>query len=662
MHIVPAPTLLCLQVAAMFHIASSKGPPEIPQHLSPECKDFLYLCFNRDWKARPLASTLLRHPFLADVPVRSQGGGPSPSAALLAQVGLLGRSRQVGPWEAWRSCSREGACVRWVSVCCATLCSNLKPQPSGRGPLQAWRAPRASGVPAAAPEPSDGQFGTPSPLNPKLAGVPGGAARISLQTTEGGTPGDGAAALSPLGQHAPRRPQWDSAAAPAPSQKQQQQQQPGLSREFSARLGGSPSKRVAMSLRASAPVFSGYASVALSQQLEPLAPRPAPPAAASTAAQEARAQPTVSGALRGSVESGASGAASSAAAGASGASSQLHQSELRRSGSGVQREEEVVSQAADPAAAETQVPAQEADQPAPPAAQVQEPLEEEGVIGPTASETPAALRQRPGVQDLLQPGVQPGGPAGATPSSGGNSSGTNKVGEPGRTSRPVPAWNSNPSCAAVCHLARVPWGFSLWQAKVLLAFSSSCPVHGARLHPALGQAAHASPRCAPCRRAITTPWRSPPGCTLTSCRCWQTPRPQAHSRLAARRGSHRQVPAAWRPPALRRRVQRRRKAKQLQQPLRCSGLRRLSRSPQQRRAATTSTPLQSTWCGPTTTATSMRCPGTWVAGAPAAAPSAQLRSRCRSRSRRRGSSRSRSRRCGSQGSRASRRASRRQTQ
>ncbi|PRW61141.1 mitogen-activated kinase kinase kinase NPK1 isoform X1 [Chlorella sorokiniana] len=55
------------QVAAMFHIASSKGPPEIPQHLSPECKDFLYLCFNRDWKARPAASTLLRHPFLADV-------------------------------------------------------------------------------------------------------------------------------------------------------------------------------------------------------------------------------------------------------------------------------------------------------------------------------------------------------------------------------------------------------------------------------------------------------------------------------------------------------------------------------------------------------------------------------------------------------------------
>ena len=55
------------QVAAMFHIAKSKGPPKIPEHLSPECKDFLYLCFNRNWKERPTAETLLRHAFLKDV-------------------------------------------------------------------------------------------------------------------------------------------------------------------------------------------------------------------------------------------------------------------------------------------------------------------------------------------------------------------------------------------------------------------------------------------------------------------------------------------------------------------------------------------------------------------------------------------------------------------
>lgn len=38
------------QVSAMFQIASSKGPPTIPENLSAECKDFLYLCFNR-WAA-----------------------------------------------------------------------------------------------------------------------------------------------------------------------------------------------------------------------------------------------------------------------------------------------------------------------------------------------------------------------------------------------------------------------------------------------------------------------------------------------------------------------------------------------------------------------------------------------------------------------------------
>jgi hypothetical protein len=34
-------------VAAMFQIASSKDPPPIPEHLSPQAKDFLLMCFNR---------------------------------------------------------------------------------------------------------------------------------------------------------------------------------------------------------------------------------------------------------------------------------------------------------------------------------------------------------------------------------------------------------------------------------------------------------------------------------------------------------------------------------------------------------------------------------------------------------------------------------------
>lgn len=153
----------------MFHIASSKGPPEIPQHLSPECKDFLYLCFNRDWKARPLASTLLRHPFLADVPVRSHSGGPSPSAALLAQVGLRGRlcrGQQAAAAAAQPACP---ACARRRSAALAACTLTTQPawpcRPAGlAGASRLWCAccsgPRAERQPvrdALAPEPKAGR-------------------------------------------------------------------------------------------------------------------------------------------------------------------------------------------------------------------------------------------------------------------------------------------------------------------------------------------------------------------------------------------------------------------------------------------------------------------------------------------------------------------------
>ena len=31
----------------MFHIGMAKGGPPLPEGLSPECRDFLNLCFNR---------------------------------------------------------------------------------------------------------------------------------------------------------------------------------------------------------------------------------------------------------------------------------------------------------------------------------------------------------------------------------------------------------------------------------------------------------------------------------------------------------------------------------------------------------------------------------------------------------------------------------------
>eukprot|EP00210_Caulerpa_lentillifera_P000036 g35.t1 len=54
-------------LTVMFHIASSKGTPPIPEQFSHEARDFLKLCFTRNPKERPNASRLLLHPFVANV-------------------------------------------------------------------------------------------------------------------------------------------------------------------------------------------------------------------------------------------------------------------------------------------------------------------------------------------------------------------------------------------------------------------------------------------------------------------------------------------------------------------------------------------------------------------------------------------------------------------
>ncbi|KAL6752624.1 kinase-like domain-containing protein [Haematococcus lacustris] len=73
------------QVAAMFHIASSKDPPPLPDCLSPEARDFLLLCFNRVPRERPNATRLLRHPWMASIP-------PNPSSLSASGGSSLGRT------------------------------------------------------------------------------------------------------------------------------------------------------------------------------------------------------------------------------------------------------------------------------------------------------------------------------------------------------------------------------------------------------------------------------------------------------------------------------------------------------------------------------------------------------------------------------------------
>ena len=52
-------------VSAMFHIASAPGGPPVPEHLSPELKDFVRLCTMRAPRERPNAARLAMHPFVA---------------------------------------------------------------------------------------------------------------------------------------------------------------------------------------------------------------------------------------------------------------------------------------------------------------------------------------------------------------------------------------------------------------------------------------------------------------------------------------------------------------------------------------------------------------------------------------------------------------------
>ncbi|XP_062006212.1 mitogen-activated protein kinase kinase kinase ANP1 isoform X2 [Rosa rugosa] len=59
------------EVAALFHIGTTKSHPPIPEHISFEAKDFLLKCLQKEPNLRPTASELLQHPFVTGQPVDS---------------------------------------------------------------------------------------------------------------------------------------------------------------------------------------------------------------------------------------------------------------------------------------------------------------------------------------------------------------------------------------------------------------------------------------------------------------------------------------------------------------------------------------------------------------------------------------------------------------
>ncbi|XP_042418818.1 mitogen-activated protein kinase kinase kinase NPK1-like [Zingiber officinale] len=54
------------EVAALFHIGTTKSHPPIPEHLSSDSKDFLLKCLQKEPNLRSTASDLLQHPFVTN--------------------------------------------------------------------------------------------------------------------------------------------------------------------------------------------------------------------------------------------------------------------------------------------------------------------------------------------------------------------------------------------------------------------------------------------------------------------------------------------------------------------------------------------------------------------------------------------------------------------
>jgi serine/threonine protein kinase len=50
-------------MAAMFHIANTNKPPEIPMNFSQDCRNFMSVCLQLDPSKRPNSEELLAHPW-----------------------------------------------------------------------------------------------------------------------------------------------------------------------------------------------------------------------------------------------------------------------------------------------------------------------------------------------------------------------------------------------------------------------------------------------------------------------------------------------------------------------------------------------------------------------------------------------------------------------
>ncbi|XP_042050467.1 mitogen-activated protein kinase kinase kinase NPK1-like [Salvia splendens] len=110
------------EVAALFYVGTTKSHPPIPDHLSPEAKDFLLKCLQKEPDLRATASELLKHPFVTGESRDSHLARSSHMESSGKQMAALGvEIKKSMNLEARRSCNGLKDVGDLDGACCSTV-------------------------------------------------------------------------------------------------------------------------------------------------------------------------------------------------------------------------------------------------------------------------------------------------------------------------------------------------------------------------------------------------------------------------------------------------------------------------------------------------------------------------------------------------------------
>ncbi|RVX21788.1 Mitogen-activated protein kinase kinase kinase NPK1 [Vitis vinifera] len=126
------------EVAALFHIGTTKSHPPIPEHLTAEAKDFLLKCLQKEPNLRPAASELLQHPFVSG---EYQEPHPVFQTSVMENSGNMMATSETDHKSFPNPVIRRSNCTSSNNVCNmgSVRCSTVYPEKfSGTGPL--WGA------------------------------------------------------------------------------------------------------------------------------------------------------------------------------------------------------------------------------------------------------------------------------------------------------------------------------------------------------------------------------------------------------------------------------------------------------------------------------------------------------------------------------------------